>query len=131
LDFLTQPKLQKVVRGSARVAFLSGAMWARRLNGVSSSVLTAFVVTDTRRELNMSKHQVGGDHYINLAVQPWDAMRSWMTDEQFQGFLRGNVIKYVSRAQNLDKSGKGGVEDLRKARHYIDELIELVDGDIE
>jgi hypothetical protein len=77
----------------------------------------------------MSKHQVGGDHYISLSVQPWDAMRSWMTGEQFQGFLRGNVIKYVSRAQSLDKSGKGGVEDLRKARHYLDELIELVDGE--
>jgi len=66
------------------------------------------------------KHQVGGSHYTDLAVQPWAAMQSWMSTEAFAGFLRGNVIKYVARC---DK--KGGVEDLRKARHYLDKLIEL------
>lgn len=63
-------------------------------------------------------YQVGGDHYLNLGIQPWDAMRAWMTPAEFRGFLRGNVIKYVARFQN-----KGGVQDLRKARHYLDTLI--------
>ena len=67
-----------------------------------------------------SKHQVGGSHYTELAVQPWAAMQSWMSTEAFAGFLRGNVIKYVARCD-----AKGGVEDLRKARHYLDRLIEL------
>jgi hypothetical protein len=67
-----------------------------------------------------SKHQVGGSHYTELAVQPWAAMQSWMSTEAFAGFLRGNVIKYVARCD-----AKGGVEDLRKARHYLDKLIEL------
>jgi hypothetical protein len=66
------------------------------------------------------KHQVGGSHYTELAVQPWAAMQSWMSTEAFAGFLRGNVIKYVARCD-----AKGGVEDLRKARHYLDKLIEL------
>jgi hypothetical protein len=64
--------------------------------------------------------QVGGSHYTELAVQPWAAMQSWMSTEAFAGFLRGNVIKYVARCD-----AKGGVEDLRKARHYLDKLIEL------
>jgi hypothetical protein len=64
--------------------------------------------------------QVGGEHYQNKAVQPWDAMQAWMTDEQFKGFLWGNVIKYIARWQD-----KGGIEDLRKARHYMDKLIEV------
>jgi len=68
-----------------------------------------------------SKKQVGGDHYVNMGVQPWDAMKSWLTPEQFQGFLQGNAIKYLARWQS-----KGGVEDLRKARHYLDKLIEEV-----
>jgi len=68
-----------------------------------------------------SKKQVGGDHYVNMGVQPWDAMESWLTPEQFQGFLQGNAIKYLARWQS-----KGGVEDLRKARHYLDKLIEEV-----
>lgn len=62
--------------------------------------------------------QVGGSHYQKV-IQPWDAMRAWMTPEQFAGFLRGNIIKYVARYD-----GKGGAEDLKKARHYLDKLIE-------
>lgn len=68
--------------------------------------------------------QVGGDHYQNMGVQPWDAMQAWMTEEQFEGFLRGNVIKYMARYDS-----KGGVEDLRKAQHYLGALIELVGRD--
>jgi hypothetical protein len=64
--------------------------------------------------------QVGGNHYASKEVQPWDAMESWMTPEQFKGFLRGNVIKYVARCDD-----KGGVQDLQKAAHYLQKLIEL------
>lgn len=64
------------------------------------------------------KYQVGGDHYTSLEVQPWDAMESWMTPAEFQGFLKGNVIKYIARDKH------DNVEDLRKARHYLDKLIE-------
>jgi len=41
--------------------------------------------------------QVGGKHYKTLSIQPWAAMESWMSAEAFEGFLRGNVIKYISR----------------------------------
>lgn len=64
--------------------------------------------------------QVGGSHYVDKAVQPWDAMQAWMTPEQFKGFLRGNAIKYLARCDD-----KGGVQDLEKARHYLDKLIEV------
>lgn len=69
--------------------------------------------------------QVGGSHYISKPIQPWDAMRAWMTDQEFAGFLRGNAIKYLARYKD-----KGGVEDLRKARHYLDKLIELETADV-
>lgn len=64
--------------------------------------------------------QIGGTHYKDMAVQPWDAMRAWMSTAQFVGFLLGNVIKYAARHHE-----KGGIEDLRKARHYLDKLIEV------
>jgi hypothetical protein len=70
--------------------------------------------------MNPNDIQVGGEHYRSKTIQPWDAMESWMTKEQFKGFLWGNVIKYVARWQD-----KGGLEDLRKARHYMDKLIEV------
>jgi len=70
--------------------------------------------------------QVGGDHYKQQAVQPWTAMEAWMTPEAFMGFLRGNAIKYLARC---DK--KGGVEDLKKAQHYVAKLIEFAEHQID
>lgn len=67
--------------------------------------------------------QFGGDHYRELGVQPWRAMQAWMSNEAFAGFLRGNAIKYLARTEK-----KGGVEDLKKARHYLDKLIEVVEA---
>jgi len=65
-------------------------------------------------------YQVGGAHYTAKSVQPWEAMESWMSEEQFKGFLKGNVIKYMARCDD-----KGGKIDLEKARHYLDKLIEM------
>jgi hypothetical protein len=65
-------------------------------------------------------YQLGGTHYTDKKVQPWDAMQEWMTEEQFKGFLIGNVIKYIARFQD-----KGGVLDLQKCKHYLDKLIEV------
>ena len=70
--------------------------------------------------MSANSYQVGGTHYASKAVQPWEAMEAWMTPEQFAGFLRGNAIKYLARCDD-----KGGVEDLKKAHHYIAKLIEV------
>jgi hypothetical protein len=43
-----------------------------------------------------------------------------LTQDEFRGYLRGNVFKYKWRFRE-----KGGVEDLRKARWYLDRLIKL------
>jgi hypothetical protein len=59
--------------------------------------------------------QVAGDHYKGLAIQPVEYIHA-----NGVGYFEGNVIKYVTRWK-----AKGGVADLRKARHYLDLLIEL------
>ena len=43
-----------------------------------------------------------------------------LTEEQFKGYLIGNVIKYISRFQD-----KGGSVDLEKCSHYLDKLKEI------
>jgi hypothetical protein len=58
--------------------------------------------------------QVAGTHYKTKAIQPWDYIIS-----NNIGYLEGNVIKYVSRWRD-----KGGVDDLKKAQHYLIKLIE-------
>ena len=71
------------------------------------------------------RKQIGGDHYINLSIQPWDAMEAWMTPEQFEGFLLGNAIAYLGRYNTVGVPGKGGVADAEKAAHNLERLIAL------
>ena len=61
--------------------------------------------------------QVGGNHYSKLAIQPVEYI-----NKNKLSYLQGNVIKYVTRYND-----KNGVDDLQKAKHYIDLLIELED----
>jgi hypothetical protein len=70
--------------------------------------------------MSANDYQVQGTHYTSKSIQPWDAMQSWMTTEAFAGFLQGNAIKYLARWKD-----KGGLDDLKKARHYLDKLIEI------
>jgi hypothetical protein len=58
--------------------------------------------------------QVGGKHYTEMKIQPIE----YITQNKLS-YSEGNVIKYVSRWRK-----KGGIEDLRKAKHYIEMLIE-------
>lgn len=66
----------------------------------------------------MSANDHGPGHYKDKPIQVWDYVVS-----NNLGYLEGNVIKYVSRWRQ-----KGGVEDLRKAKHYIEKLIEMETG---
>lgn len=60
------------------------------------------------------RYQIGGDHYAKRKTQPWD-----LVDEYGLDFYEGNALKYLLRWKD-----KGGVEDLKKCRHYLDRLIE-------
>jgi hypothetical protein len=74
----------------------------------------------------MSEQQ-GGTHYAAMAIQPWAALDAWLTPEQRIGYYLGEAIVYLAR-YNATAQGKGGLSDLRKARHTLDRLIELEDG---
>ena len=58
--------------------------------------------------------QIGGNHYSKMEIQPIEYIMKNKIP-----YCEANVIKYLSRWRS-----KNGVEDLRKARHYIDMLIE-------
>lgn len=75
-------------------------------------------VTDEEDEAfkAISQRQVGGDHYFN-PIQPWDIIRAWDLN-----YWEGNIVKYVLRHK-----GKGKVEDLEKAKHYLEYIIENYD----
>ncbi|MGB4810988.1 MAG: DUF3310 domain-containing protein [Methylophilaceae bacterium] len=58
--------------------------------------------------------QVGGSHYKDMAIQPITYILA-----NNIGFAEGSIIKYISRYK-----AKNGLQDLKKARHFIDILIE-------
>ena len=60
-------------------------------------------------------------HYKQGGIQPWDYIESIFNDDEFQGYLVGNIIKYVSRYKD-----KGGVMDIKKAQHYIEKLLTVL-----
>ena len=63
--------------------------------------------------------QVGGDHYSKMKIQPAEFI-----NKNKMLFAEGNAIKYICRHIN-----KGGEQDLEKAKHYIDMIIERDYGD--
>ena len=66
--------------------------------------------------------QVGGTHYADMPIQPLEIMKANFKEAEYEGYLRGNVLKYLLRYQT-----KNGVEDLKKAEHYLGELIGYLD----
>jgi len=64
--------------------------------------------------MSANDKQVSGSHY-QTAIQPWDFIIG-----NNLGWCEGNIIKYVSRHKK-----KHGLDDLRKALHYLEKLIEV------
>jgi len=66
------------------------------------------------------EHQVGGDHYKNLTIGPTEYIMANKLN-----WCEGNAVKYVTRHRVKGE----GLQDLLKARHYINLLIELEYGE--
>jgi hypothetical protein len=62
-----------------------------------------------------NEYMIAGDHYKQFQYETWDVINDWGL-----GYFDGNAVKYLSRWRH-----KNGIEDLRKAAHYIEKLIEL------
>lgn len=64
--------------------------------------------------MKATDEQIGGNHYVGYPIQPVEFLHSNRV-----GFIEGSIIKYVLRFRD-----KNGLEDLRKACHYLALLIE-------
>lgn len=71
--------------------------------------------------MSAREQQYGGSHYKKMNIQPWDVIDSWPQSQQI-GFYRGNALKYLMRAGSKDDP----MQEIQKARHYLDKLIELL-----
>lgn len=68
--------------------------------------------------MSAQNEQVGGDHYKKLGIQPMYYSMANGLDA-----MQHTIVKYVTRFRD-----KGGIQDLKKARHVIDMLIEYEEG---
>ncbi|HET8689358.1 MAG TPA: DUF3310 domain-containing protein [Methanosarcina sp.] len=63
--------------------------------------------------IEVQNYQVGGNHYAKHKIQPWNVI-----DEYGLNFYEGNALKYLLRRKG------NRLEDLQKAKHYIEKLID-------
>ena len=79
---------------------------------------------DTARSADPVNHP---EHYRSNGIECIDAIRAALTPEQFEGYCRGNAMKYLWRAGKKVKPGQtveeAREEDLTKARWYLDTVI--------
>ena len=76
--------------------------------------------TSTDTDESALTRQVGGSHYKDMDVQPWEALEAWLTEEEYRGYHKGVAISYLAREQQ-----KGGLEDIKKAIHHLQRLVEV------
>lgn len=73
--------------------------------------------------MNASNNQIGGTHYKDMGdYQPWDVLQHWLTPEEYRGYQKGVAIAYLARER-----AKGGDQDLRKALHHLQKMVEVLD----
>ena len=86
--------------------------------GILSPEMQELVDSALKTYPDVMERQEGGNHYKSFAIQPWDIIDCYMLN-----FYEGNIIKYMLR----DKDNR--LEDLKKARHYLDKLIQDVEDE--
>lgn len=61
-------------------------------------------------------------HYTSGKIEVISIMEDQLTDEEYRGYIKGQVIKYVTRERH-----KNGLEDLKKAAWYLNRLIKRLE----
>lgn len=78
---------------------------------------------DTAYELGTkSTDNINPSHYKTGGIETIDYIKAKLTEEEYKGYLKGNIIKYISRAEQ-----KNGAEDYKKAQWYTNRLVEVTE----
>lgn len=80
-----------------------------------------YEIRTANAKLAANEKQVGGAHYKNMGVQPWDVVDTWPYQQRI-GYYRGGALKYVMRSGSKDDE----VQEAQKAIHYLEKLIEVL-----
>ena len=102
--------------------FISGFFQRHDINNWElAGVKARFPIDEKFRDT--SEDKINPDHYKVGGIETFNILRAKLSPTQLAGFCKGNVLKYITRADHKDK-----VDDLKKAKWYLDKLIEELDG---
>ena len=78
-------------------------------------------VLQTKGHLKANTKQIGGDHYKEMGVEPWDVVDTWPLEQRI-GAYRHGALKYLMRCGSKDEQ----LQEIKKCGHYIEKLIEVL-----
>jgi Protein of unknwon function (DUF3310) len=65
--------------------------------------------------------QVGGSHYKQMGVEPWDVIDTWSREQRI-GAYRAGALKYLMRMGSKDSD----IQEIGKGIHYLEKLLEVL-----
>ena len=71
--------------------------------------------------MSANDRMVGGTHYKDMGVEPWDVVDTWPRDQRI-GYYRGGALKYVMRMGSKDVE----IQEIEKGIHYLEKLVEVL-----
>lgn len=88
-------------------------------SGLSNTLQNSSDDINIKENISKSTSKVNHpSHYNSVKKETIKILDDYLTDEEYDGFLKGNVLKYIHRYKF-----KNGIEDLNKAKWYLEELI--------
>jgi hypothetical protein len=86
---------------------------------------TTYTISDLKADYTneYKKDNINPEHYKSKSKETIERLQDNLTQGEFKGYLKGNILKYLDRYEH-----KNGVEDLSKMQWYLNKLIELENG---
>lgn len=72
--------------------------------------------------MKANDRQVGGTHYKDMGVEPWDVVDTWPLEQRI-GYYRGGALKYVMRMGSKDEAP----QEIAKGKHCLEKLLEVLE----
>jgi hypothetical protein len=118
-------KVIKVNSDIIQVEFSDGKTWWYQKDQAIEHLAvddTTYTLSDLKADYtnDYKKDNINPEHYKSKSKETIERLQDNLTQGEFKGYLKGNILKYLDRYEH-----KNGVEDLNKANWYLNKLIEL------
>ena len=78
-------------------------------------------VKTANAKLSANAKQVGGTHYKDMGIEPWDVVDTWPIEQRIGAYRYGS-LKYIMRMGSKDESA----QEIGKGIHFMEKLVEVL-----